>query len=76
MNKIRYTNNTMGFHFYVTTKLQMLLIKDLQTKQGDWASLVAQWLGICLSMQGTRVRSLVREDPTCHRATKSVSHND
>ena len=35
-----------------------------------WTSLVAQWLRICLPMQGTRVRSLVQEDPTCHRATK------
>ena len=34
------------------------------------ASLVAQWLRICLPMQGTRVWSLVREDPTCCRATK------
>ena len=30
------------------------------------ASLVAQWLRICLPMQGTRVRALVREDPTCN----------
>ncbi|KAJ8795983.1 hypothetical protein J1605_002745 [Eschrichtius robustus] len=33
------------------------------------ASLVAQWLRICLPMQGTRVRALVREDPTCRGAT-------
>ena len=26
-------------------------------------------------MQGIRVRALVREDPTCHRATKPVCHN-
>ena len=39
------------------------------------ASLVAQWLRICLSMQGTRVRALVWEDPTCHGATRPVSHN-
>ena len=26
-------------------------------------------------MQGARVRALVREDPTCHRATKPVYHN-
>ena len=38
-------------------------------------SLVAQWLGICLPMQGTRVRALVREDPTCRGATGPVSHN-
>ena len=26
-------------------------------------------------MQGTRVQALIREDPTCHGATKPVSHN-
>ena len=39
------------------------------------ASLVAQWLGIRLPMQGTRVRALVWEDPTCRGATRPVSHN-
>ena len=39
------------------------------------ASLVAQWLRICLPIQGTRVRALVWEDPTCCGATRSVSHN-
>ena len=39
------------------------------------ASLVAQWLRICLPMQGTRVRALVWEDPTCHGATGPVGHN-
>ncbi|XP_029090561.1 C-terminal-binding protein 1 [Monodon monoceros] len=29
------------------------------------ASLVAQWLRVCLPMQGTQVRALVWEDPTC-----------
>ena len=40
-----------------------------------WASLVAQWWRIRLPMQGTRVQALVREDPTCCRATKLVRHN-
>ena len=31
----------------------------------EGASLVAQWLRICLPMQGTRVRALGQEDPTC-----------
>ena len=39
------------------------------------ASLVAQGLRICLPVQGTRVRALVREDPTCRGATKPVRHN-
>ena len=45
------------------------------------ASLVVQWLRICLPMQGTLVRALVQEDPTCRRAAcatcqhKPVRHN-
>ena len=39
------------------------------------ASQVAQWLRICPPMQGTQVRSVVWEDPTCRGATKPVSHN-
>ena len=49
----------------------MLLTEIRNTR----ASLVAQWLRICLPMQGTRVRALVWEDPTCCRATRPVSHN-
>ena len=44
-------------------------------KTVNWASLVAQWLRICLPMQGTHVRALVWEDPTCRGATRPVSHN-
>ena len=36
-------------------------------------SLTFQWLGICLPMQGTHVRYLVQEDPTCQVATKPAS---
>ena len=43
--------------------------KTRNKKDLSWASLVAQWLRICLPMQGTRVRALVWEDPTCRRAT-------
>ena len=38
-------------------------------------SLVAQWLRIRLPVQGTWVRALVWEDPTCCGATKPVLHN-
>ena len=38
-------------------------------------SLVVQWLRIRLPMQGTRVRALVREDPTCCGATKPMRLN-
>ena len=55
-----------------------------RTNSSDWqrlikmeqgASLVAQWLRVCLPMQGTRVRALVWEDPTCHGAAGPVSHS-
>ena len=36
------------------------------------APLVVQWLSICLPTQGTWVRSLVQEDPTCHGAMKPL----
>ena len=39
------------------------------------ASLVAQWLRIRLPVQGTRIRALVWEDPTCRGVTGPVSHN-
>ena len=39
------------------------------------ASQVVQWLRICLPMQGTQVRALVWEDPTCRGATRPVCHN-
>ena len=54
------------------TKKEMYIFK-LKFQFG--ASLVAQWLRICLLMQGTRVRALVWEDPTCHGAAGPVSHN-
>ena len=48
------------------------LVKNKTTK----TSLVVQWLKILLPMQGTRVWSLVWEDPTCHGATRaSVATN-
>ena len=50
-------------------------IKYLGINLPKETSLVAQWLRICLPMQGTRVWALVQEDPTCHGATKPVYHN-
>ena len=46
-----------------------------EIKNCEGASLVVQRLRICLLMQGTRVRALVWEDPTCRGATRPVSHN-
>ena len=52
-----------------------LYLKSVIKKSTSRASLVAQWLRICLPMQGTRVRALVWEDPTCRGAAGPVSHN-
>ncbi|KAJ8789904.1 hypothetical protein J1605_021602 [Eschrichtius robustus] len=66
-------NRTRGGHLFSSLReeksclqVSILLIR---------ASLVAPWLRIRLPMQGTRVRALVREDPTCRGATKPVRHN-
>ena len=52
---------------------KVLRVLALTKKTG--ASLVAQWLRICLLMQGTRVRALAWEDPTCRGAAGPVSHS-
>ena len=66
-------------HSYVKPRelLRDMIQWDTKTEEKNQlrASLVAQWLRICLLMQGTRVRALVWEDPTCHGATRPVSHN-
>ena len=60
-----------GFYGYQEAKPQTLTSKS--TRGGT--SLVAQWLRIRLPTQGTWVRALVQEDPTCRGATKPVCHN-
>ena len=53
----------------------MLLDVDKLLKMPWGTSLVVQWLRIRPPMQATRVRALLREDPTCRGATKPVRHN-
>ena len=50
-------------------------VKNQNAKERKRASLVAQWLRVCLPMQETWVRALVWEDPTYRGATKAVRHN-
>ena len=57
--------STTGIHYQ----------QDYDSKLKERASLVAQWLRIRLPKQGTRVRALVQDDPTCRGATKPVHHN-
>ena len=76
-----YLNTTLNKP-RVILQLQLYYIQQhhIYDRQGYqhrmWGtSLVAQWLRIHLPMQGTRVRALVREEPTCRGATKPVRHN-
>ena len=53
-------------------------LTDGKVKHGDamaGASLVAEWLRICLPTQGTWVRSPAGKDSTCLGATKPLQHN-
>ena len=63
---------TMRYHLMLA---RMAIIKKSTNNKRWRASLVAQWLRVCLPMQGTRVRALVWEDPTCRGATRPASHN-
>ena len=65
-----------GPHLYVVQGLQHCPAPShLLQESDDGASLVVKWLRVCLPMQGTQVRALVWEDPTCRGATRPVSHN-
>ena len=45
------------------------------SKKKPGTSLVTQWIRISLPMQGTWIRSLIWEDPTCTWETKPMSHS-
>ena len=71
LNK-RNQTQTLCLHSYKVQNLTKI-IYAVRSRSGT--SLVVQWLRIQLPIQGTQVRSLVREDPTCHGATRPVRHN-
>ena len=48
---------------------------ELSQESTVGTSLVAHWLRVRLPVRGTRVWALVREDPTCRRATRPVRHS-
>ena len=62
-----------AFNKYLLNEWQVELFLNQIKRRGT--SLVAHWLRICLPIQGTRVRSLVQEDPTYRGATKPMHHN-
>ena len=47
------------------------LSKGAASRDVAWTSLMVQWMGIHLPIQGTQVQSLVWEDSTCVGATKA-----
>ena len=59
---------TMRYHL---TPVRMAIVKKSTNRDFP----VVQWLRIQLPVQGTRVQSLVQEDPTCRGATGPASHN-
>ena len=63
-----------GWKIFIIPSLKWSWFYCLRNSRNQ-ASLVAQWLRVCLPMQGTRVWALVWEDPTCHGATGPVRHN-
>ena len=77
--KARFTDQeTRSLNLVFNVQRFMSISRDSQRERSrvlTRASLVAQWLRICLPMQGTWVRALVWEDPTCRGATRPVSHN-
>ena len=66
---------SLAERFDCTDTIKNQLLADSYQNPIRGASLVAQWLRVCLPMQGTRVRALVWEDPTCQGATGPVSHS-
>ena len=59
-----------AIHIYNVCSKYISPLKERSKGKGVGASLVAQWLGVHLPMQGTRVRALVQEDPTCRGAAR------
>ena len=65
-HQVRYVLEVKGHHWLTGGRL---------TRYQAQTSLEIQWLRICLPMLGTQIWSLVWEDTTYCRATKSMHHN-
>ena len=80
LNTYRWANlgglTCLGLRFvYMHVFQGSPLQQNKSQKSTDRTPLVAQWLRIHLPMQGSQVRALGQEDPTCRGATKPVRHN-
>ena len=69
-----YLSPFLSFFLIFRVEKDVEHYKNLIKKTIVGTSLVVQWLRIHLPMQGTRVRALVWEDPTCRGATKPGRH--
>ena len=69
--KTKFQKNWVAFQGQVSNNKGSLVLNSIISG----ASLVVQWLKVCLPTQGTWVQALVREDPTYHGATKPMYHS-
>ena len=75
--KIKYFQCMLEIHFllrrphYILTRLRWWGKISAVKLHKLGTSLVVQWLRVHLPIQGTRVRSMVQEGPTCSGATKA-----
>ena len=72
------SNSSLSFSDFpcpISTLCKSFSPKHLDLKNKTRTSLVVQWLRIHLPMNGTQVRSLVRENPMCCGATKPTCCN-
>ena len=61
----------MSFLPHQSDHVAILLLRNSKAQ----TFLVAQWIRMCLPMQGTRVQSVLWEDSTSWGATKPMHHN-
>ena len=79
-NIIEHDNHLLfnDINYYLSNILYVevpdLIFWTQRRLRSPWISPVIQWLRMCLSVQGTRVWPLVREDPICLKATKPAHH--
>ena len=74
INGSNYQETILNINVYALNTGYVIFKADIN-KTAWRDSLVAQWLRICLPIQGTWARALVWEGPTCRGATRPVSHN-
>ena len=68
-------NWAIGIDMYTLMCIKLMTDKNLLYKKINKIKFKIIIIIIRLPMQGTQVRALVREEPTCRGATKPVHHN-